>query len=65
MKAQPIKESIVCDIAGCKNLADYQFKNRDSDSVSDSLKLCTECCKNLYKAFSGIKEVNWRGKNKC
>ena len=65
MKVKPIKESIVCDIAGCKNLANYQFKISESDSASDSLKLCNECCKKLYATLGGIKEVNLRGKNKC
>ncbi len=63
MKSQPIIEPIVCDIAGCKNLANYQFKINDDTTARDSLKLCKDCCKKLYATMSGIKEVNWRGKN--
>ncbi len=65
MKVQPILEPIVCDIAGCKNLANYQYKNSDNTTARDSLKLCKDCCKNLFVTLSEVKEVNWRGKNKC
>lgn len=47
------KESVVCDMKGCGNIAKYFIKKNQTENDFDSLKLCGDCTKKIFKTLSG------------
>ena len=45
MKTEKIKNKIVCDMPGCGNLAETEYKIGDG---AQGLKLCENCAKTIY-----------------
>lgn len=43
---------IKCDMAGCRNLADYCVVN--SDNSRYNFNICEQCLKDLHKEFSKV-----------
>ena len=52
MISEKSKVKIVCDMAGCNNEASYFIKKDSSESNYDSLKLCSDCAKELSKILN-------------
>ena len=45
---------VVCDVAGCQNVAEYFIKSSSAPSMADALKLCPECCSALLKILQKV-----------
>ena len=51
MELENLKANVVCDIAGCNNVAKI-FVKKDKNTLSyDSLKLCPCCASGIMKAL--------------
>lgn len=61
MQIENLKPSVVCDIVGCNNLAEFYIKKNETSKLYDSLKLCPKCACGVLKALSkvyALKEKN-------
>lgn len=54
MKLENLKANVVCDIAGCTNVAKIFIKKDATTLPYDSLKLCPHCAGGLFKLLSTI-----------
>lgn len=52
MEINKTNAKIKCEIAGCKNLANYSVSTCDSSRYN--FNLCENCLKELYKQFSKV-----------
>lgn len=54
MEIEKLKANVVCDIAGCTNVAKVFIKKDQATLPYDSLKLCPHCAGGLFKLLSKI-----------
>ncbi len=52
MELEKVKANVVCDIAGCTNVAKIFIKKDKNTLVYDSLKLCPKCAGGLFKLLA-------------
>ena len=52
MEIKKTNVKIKCDMAGCKNIADYCIEN--SENSRYNFNVCTTCLKELDKQFSKV-----------
>ncbi len=66
MIVEKTKTKIVCDVSGCNNLAKFLIKKTNETSNAESIKLCDNCAKELYKSLLNnyFKEKNNEKKQK-
>lgn len=57
MQIENLKPSVVCDIVGCNNLAEYYIKKSENSKLYDSLKLCPKCACGVLKVLSTVYKV--------
>ena len=57
MQIENSKPSVVCDIVGCNNLAEYYIKKSENSKLYDSLKLCPKCAVGVLKVLSEVYKV--------
>ncbi len=52
MQIENLKPSVVCDVVGCNNLAEFYIRKNESSKIYDSLKLCPKCASEVLKALT-------------
>lgn len=52
MEIKQTKAKIKCEMAGCKNLANYSISSTDNSRYN--FNLCEQCLKELYTQFSKV-----------
>ena len=54
MELEKVKANVVCDIAGCNNVAKVFIKKDKATLSYDSLKLCPYCAGGIIKVLQKV-----------